>query len=128
VAGVVGFAVDPGDSSEDSHACAFNYHDPADDLGLLSATVTVNVRATEVTKDCQAPSGNGLTITSVSGVGDVACLVDAGVLGTHITFATGGQGYEVSVLALGTNLHPKFPGPTAEAMEKALALDVIAKL
>lgn len=128
VAGVVGVAVGAGDSSQDSHACAFTYHDPTDELGLVSATVTDNVRASEVTKDCQAPSGNGMTITSVSGVGDVACFVDAGILGTNITFATGGQGYEVSVLALGTNMKGQFPNATAQAMEKALALDVVAKV
>jgi hypothetical protein len=128
VAGVVGFAVAPGDSSQDPHACAFTYHDPADALGLVSGTVSDNIRATEITKNCQSGSGAGLTVTQVSGVGDVACWVDGGVLGTNINFVSHGQGYEVSVLALGTNLHPKFPSATAEAMEKALALDVIAKL
>ncbi len=37
-------------------------------------------------------------------------------------------GYEVSVLALGRNLKPKFPAATAEAMQEALALGVIAEL
>ena len=128
VAGVIGFAVGPGDSSQDPHACSFEYHDPADALGLVSGTVTDNIRATEATKGCQAGSGAGLTVTAVSGVGDIACYVDGGVLGTYIGFVSHGQGYEVSVLALGTNLHPKFPAATAEPMEKALALVVIAKL
>lgn len=128
VAGVIGFAVGPGDSSQDPHACSFEYHDPADALGLVSGTVTDNIRATEVTKNCQAGSGVGLTVTPVSGVGDIACYVDGGVLGTNINFVSHGLGFEVSVLALGTNLHPKFPAATAEPMEKALALDVIAKL
>ena len=128
VAGVLQVAVAGGDSSEDSHACVFTYHDPSDELGLVSATVTDNVQASEVSKDCHPASVGGLTVTVVSGVGDVACFVDGGILGTHITFATGGQGYEVSVLALGTNMIGQFPNPTAEAMEQALALDVVAKV
>ena len=127
VAGVIGFAVGPGDSSQDRHACSFTYHDPAT-IDLVSGTVTDNIRATQATKNCQAGSGVGLTVTQVSGVGDVACWVDGGVLGTYINFVSHGQGYEVSVLALGSNLLPKFPSATTEAMEKALALDVIAKL
>jgi hypothetical protein len=128
VAGVIGFGVGPGDSSQDSHACVFTYHDPTDVLGLVSGTVTDNIRATETTKGCQAGSVAGITVTAVSGVGDIACYVDGGILGTIIKFASHGQGFEVSVLALGTNLLPKFPAATAEPMEKALALDVIAKL
>ena len=127
VAGVIGFAVGPGDSSQDPHACAFTYQ-ATTTIDQVSGTVTDNVRATEITKDCQAPSGAGLTITAVSGVGDLACSIDAGILGSHIDFVSNGQGYEVSVLALGSNLQPKFPAATAEAMEKALALDVVAKL
>ena len=126
VSGVVGLAVKLAASS-DSHACAFTWSDPAKILDTVTATVYDNVRATQVTKDCQAPSGNGLTITPVSGVGDVACFVAAGILGSHITFAAKGLGFEVSILAFGS-LQAKYPIPTAQAMEKALALDVVAKV
>jgi hypothetical protein len=127
VAGVLGVAVDPGSTADDPHACSFDYHDPADELGLVSATITTNVRASQVAKDCASPSSAalGLTITVVSGVGDVACFVDGGILGTHLTYSSGGQGYEMGVLALGS-LKSRFDAPTAEGMEQALALDALA--
>lgn len=126
VAGVVGLAVAAGAPSG-SHACAFTYTDSANILNSLTVTVSDNVAATQVAKDCQAPSGNGLTITAVGGVGDVACYVEAGILGSHITFAASGQGFEVSIVSFGS-LQSTFPIGTAEPMEKALALDVVAKV
>lgn len=125
VAGVVAVAVGP--AKEESHTCSFTYQDPTKVLDQVAASVSDNIQVSQITKDCQAPSGHGITITSVSGVGDVACFVDAGILGAHITFASGGLGFEVSVLAFGS-LQAQYATATAEGMEKALALDVIAAL
>jgi hypothetical protein len=56
---------------------------------------------------------------------DSACFTDQRGLGTNLTFTQSGHGYETAVVARGS-LSSRYPVAATEAMEKTLALEVLA--
>lgn len=88
------------------------------------------LRAASIATGCELASNtaNGITITPALGVGDDrACYTDQRGLGTSLTFTKSGQGYATAVVAQGS-LAARYPPIATEAMEKTLALELLAHL
>jgi len=120
VSQIVGQTVGPGDNSTDSHECDFQY--PANDLPKIQASITIE---TAKTIDYLCRSGEGFTVTKLTGIGDNACFDDiAGMTsGDNLTFAHRGHVFTVAASfgASGTT-------PQILAADKALALAALGHM
>ena len=120
VSGVLGQQVGPGDNTTDSHECDWQY--PADGVPQLQASITIETGS--VLSDVCDPSGSvpGITVTSVSGIGDGACFSSAPGLesGDNLTFAAHGHVFTVAAV-IGSTV------PAAiQAADEALARAALA--
>ncbi len=121
VSAVIGLTVGAGDSGGDTHSCDWSH---PDSNGVPDEQVLLNTNEDPGLCD-EGPSASlGITVTPVSGVGDQACMEQASGLqaGDNLTFYKNGLGFSIGV-----------SGKTATvanetAMDKALALDVLANL
>ncbi len=110
----------------DPHNCVWTYKAPAPSTDKVTVYLTTNVDPPSFEGTCGKQS-NGVTITPVSDVGDVACytLIAQGI-GTDLTFQKNCWAYTVSISATGT-LKSMFTTATIEADEKTLAKEVASK-
>jgi hypothetical protein len=121
----VGVTVSPGSQypdggGGDSHSCTWIQYTP-----LVQVLLDSNVNADTFSKICGAPSGGGLTVTPVAGVGDSACYTQIqGLGGPILNFERGCWGYSLSI----SGPSAQFPDATMEADEKTLALDALPNL
>jgi hypothetical protein len=123
VSTVVGKQVGAGSSATDPSSCDFQY--PADGVPDIQAGVDfVDGSLGDYCTEAGA-SALGLSIESVSGVGDGACFIHVGSLeaGSNLTFAKNGRVFQTFAL-LGSGTPPS----DIEAADKALALDALARL
>ena len=111
--------------------CSWDYYDAQNNL-LFEVSLHVNTDFGTFEDLCHSPNpaGIGITITPISGVGDDACYITTGVasLGSFdLEFLKGCFGYSISIG--GQIGHPlPFSDATAQAYEKALALDAVPNL
>jgi len=122
----VGVSVGGGDSTGDPHLCLWSWDDPNDPLSIVNVIIMNNISLSTFDEGVNG-SGGGLTFTPVSGVGDGAHYVDAGVLGTSLDFKKGNLVFSTSVSAMGS-AQSQYSMTTIQADEKTLALDVLSSL
>ena len=121
VSAVIGLTVGAGDSGGDTHSCDWSH---PDSNGVPDEQVLLNTNQDPGLCDEGSSASLGITVTPVSGVGDQACMAQTSGLqaGDNLTFYKNGLGFSIGV-----------SGKTATAanetaMDKALALDVLANL
>jgi len=123
VSTIVGKQVGPGDSSTNPNSCDFQY--PANGVPDIQAGVDFTDGGLD--DYCNKPGAGavGLSIESVSGVGDGACFIHVGSLeaGTNLTFAKDGRVFQTYAL-----LGPDASTSDIQTADKALALDALAHL
>jgi hypothetical protein len=111
----------------DPHSCVWTYQAAAPSTDKVTVYLTTNIDPPSFESTCDNKATNGLTITPVSGVGDVACYtIVADMLGTNLTFQKNCWAYTVSIAATGT-LTSMFTNDTIEADEKTLAMEIASK-
>lgn len=113
VIGVTSLPVAAGDSAGDNHKCGW--------VATNGQTLVLdNVGPGQC--DSGSSSALGLTVTKVSGVGDTACWIVLSGLPTNLTFYSRGLGFTITVTGAAIS------DAQAEAMERSLALDLLAGL
>jgi hypothetical protein len=123
VSTVVGKQVGPGSSADNPNSCDFQY--PADGVPDVQAGVDfIDGGLDDFCRDAGA-SALGMSIETVSGVGDGACFIYVGKLqaGSTLTFAKGGRLFQTfALLGSGT------PISDIKAADTTLAQDVLTHL
>jgi hypothetical protein len=113
VDGVAGGSIGPGVPQNDGVMCLWQN----ETLGQVS--ISVDISGDAFSTVCNPSS---TLIMKVDGVGDGACFLLGGKLGTSLQFTTGGHIFTTAVVLPNGTLEQE------EAADKALALDAIAKL
>ena len=120
---VVGQPVGPGTKDIEPNECDWQYRQTP----MPSIQVQINFQPGNTLADLCGPgdSALGLTVTTVSGVGDGACFEQLAGLGagTNLTFSKGSGVYTIA-----TVLGPDATADQIEAADKALALKALAHI